>query len=90
MFAYIPWEKYPLSKWNRVLIEGWTSGGVPFVRARCIRGKYDLPPPQTRGSCNRPSKKRLPGRKADRFRIIRTRYYTMKASVVPEIHNYMI
>ena len=90
LYAYIPFEKYPLSKWNHVLLEGFRSSDVPYVHARCIRGKYDLPPPQIRGSSNKPSRKGMPGRKVDRLKTLRTKYYRIKSSIIPDIHQYMV
>lgn len=90
IFAYIPFEKYPLSKWNHVLLEGFRSSDIPFVHARCIRGKYDLPPPQIRGSSNKPSRKGLPGKKVDRLKTLRTKYYRIKSNIIPDINQYMV
>lgn len=90
IFAYIPFEKYPLSKWNHVLLEGFRSSDIPFVHARCIRGKYDLPPPQIRGSSNKPSRKGLPGKKVDRLKTLRRKYYRIKSNIIPDINQYMV
>ncbi|ETO32493.1 mitochondrial ribosomal protein S12 precursor [Reticulomyxa filosa] len=90
VFAYIPFEKYPLSKWNRVLLEGWRSSDVPYCHSRCIRGKFDLPPPQKRGSSKKPSRKRLKGKKKDKVKKLRARYFQMKLNVVPDIYSFMV
>eukprot|EP00485_Elphidium_margaritaceum_P012462 CAMPEP_0202689086 /NCGR_PEP_ID=MMETSP1385-20130828/4434_1 /ASSEMBLY_ACC=CAM_ASM_000861 /TAXON_ID=933848 /ORGANISM="Elphidium margaritaceum" /LENGTH=179 /DNA_ID=CAMNT_0049344173 /DNA_START=79 /DNA_END=618 /DNA_ORIENTATION=+ len=90
IYSYIPWEKYPLSKWNHVLLEGFRSSNIPFVHTRCIRGKYDLPPPQTRGSANKPSRKGMPGKKVDKLKVLRTKFYRIKSNIIPDIHQYMV
>ena len=90
LFAYIPFEKFALSKWNRVLLEGWSCSDVPFVHARCIRGKFDLPPPKIRGSCRKHSRKGKPGKKVDRLKNVRMVYYKFRSTLAPDIHSYMV
>ena len=90
LFAYIPFEKYALSKWNRVLLEGWSCSDVPFVHARCLRGKFDLPPPKLRGACRKHSRKGKPGKKTDRLKNVRMVYYKFRSTLAPDIHSYMV
>ena len=71
-------------------VEGWNCSDVPYVHSRCIRGKYDLPPPKKRGNSHKASRKRLPGKKSDRLRNVRLRYYNLQSKVAPDAHTYMV
>merc|ERR1719300_887516 len=47
LYAYMPYKKHSLSKWNRVLLRGgWHGTDVPQVKAKIVRGKCDCPSPQ--------------------------------------------
>jgi len=90
MYAYVPYKKYPLQKWNRVMITTHWSCDVGNVKCRAIRGKFDLPTPDTLGACRKRSKFCAPPiKKIWRQDVTLTKYITPKAEE-PSIYDYDI
>jgi len=53
LYAYMPYKKFPLAKWNRILIRGGWGIDVPQVKTKIVRGKLDCPSPQNVGTRRR-------------------------------------
>merc|ERR1740123_1468215 len=68
MYAYVPVRKYPLQKWNRVMLETHWGFDVSMVKVKCKRGFFDLPSPEVGKNYPR-SKVKLGPTKPSRKRI---------------------
>merc|ERR1712062_386422 len=81
MFAYVPYKKYPLQKWNRVWITSHWGSDVSKVKCRCIRGKLDLPSPDNVGGQYPRSKMGLGPKRPSRLKLDTqmTKYVVPKA-----------
>merc|ERR1740123_802368 len=68
LYSYVPVKKYPLQKWNRVMIQTHWGFDVSRVKTRCMRGWFDLPSPEVGKNYPR-SKVKLGPAKATRKRM---------------------
>merc|ERR1719195_1553401 len=68
LYAYVPIKKYPLQKWNRVMLQTHWGFDVSQVKVKCMRGFFDLPSPEVGKNYPR-SKVKLGPSKPSRKRI---------------------
>merc|ERR1740123_1950440 len=68
LYAYVPIKKYPLQKWNRVMLQTHWGFDVSQVKVKCMRGFFDLPSPEVGKNYPR-SKVKLGPAKPSRKRI---------------------